>query len=139
MRLRGRETKQPRIRGRMTSSRKRGSRCHPLNSSQIFNRFRGSSGLGLRGENRRGREKSRFYEYHRDIEHQTNDCYQLRRLLNYLVKRGHLREYVEEASSNNSQPLPHTSSCPIINAILSSPTSAKIQGQPHSSIFRAKV
>ena len=46
----GRATEEPRIRARMTALSRRGSRCHPLNSSQLFNCFKGSSGLGLRGE-----------------------------------------------------------------------------------------
>ena len=50
----------------------------------------------------KGRNKSRYCEYHRDVSHQTNDCYRLQGLLNFMVKRGHLREYIEEAVLNNS-------------------------------------
>ena len=86
-----------------------------------------------------GRDKSRFCEYHRDVGHRTNDWYHLYRILNYLVKRGHLREYVEEAALNSSQSLPHTSSHPVIDTILVGPASPKTQGQPRSGIFMAGV
>ena len=60
MKLRGRATKQPRIRGRMTTLSRQGSHCHPLNSSQLFNRLKDSSGLGLRGEIWRGETSLNF-------------------------------------------------------------------------------
>ena len=74
------------------------------------------------------RDKSRYYKYHRDVEHRTNECYRLRRLLNFLVKRGHLREYIEEVVLNSSQPLPHTSSRPVIDTILAGQPSPRIWG-----------
>ena len=36
------------------------------------------------------RDKSRFYEYHKGVEPKTNSCFRLRRILNYLVSKGHL-------------------------------------------------
>ena len=86
-----------------------------------------------------GRDKSRFCEYHKDAKHRTNDCYRLWRLLNYLVKRGHLRAYIEEVALNRPQPLPHTSSRLIKDAILAGPMPPKTQGQPCSGIFMAEV
>ena len=84
-----------------------------------------------------GRDKSRFCEYHKDVGHWTNDCYRLRRPLNYLVKMGHLQEYVKEGASNSLQPLPYTSSRPVINAILSGLRTPKTRGQPCLGIFVA--
>ena len=45
-----------------------------------------------------GRVKSRFCEYHKDVGHRTNDYYRLHHLLNYLVRKGNLCEYVEGPS-----------------------------------------
>ena len=48
------------------------------------------------------RDKSRFYEYHRDVEHKTNFGFRLNRLLSYLVNKEHLKEYVEDSGPKRS-------------------------------------
>ena len=56
-------------------------------------------------------------------------------LLNYLVKRGHLREYIEKVILNGLQASPSTSSRLVIDIILASPTMPKTQGQQRSGVF----
>ena len=65
-----------------------------------------------------GRDKSRFCEYHRDFGHKTNSYFRLWLLLNYLVSKGHLQEYVESLAPKGSPSPPSTSQQPIIDTIL---------------------
>ena len=55
--------------------------------------------LPLRGDPK-GRDKSRLCEYHKDVGHRSNSCFLLQCLLNYLVSKGHLQEYVESLAPN---------------------------------------
>ena len=107
----------------------------PPSNSKLFNLFRGLSGLGLKGNIRKGETSLDFESIIATSWHRTNNCYRFRRLLNYLVKKGYLREYIEEEASNSSQPLPHTSSRPVMDVILVGPTSSKSRGQSRLGIF----
>ena len=40
------------------------------------------------------RDLTKFCEFHRDHEHRTDDCIQLRKEIEYLIRRGHLRCFV---------------------------------------------
>ena len=40
------------------------------------------------------RDLTKYFEFHRDHRHQTNDCIQLRKEIEYLIRRGHLRRFV---------------------------------------------
>ena len=40
------------------------------------------------------RDNTKYCEFHRDHGHRTDDCIQLRKEIEYLIQRGHLRRYV---------------------------------------------
>ena len=40
------------------------------------------------------RDNTRYCKFHRDHRHRINDCIQLRKEIEYLIRRGHLRRYV---------------------------------------------
>ena len=40
------------------------------------------------------RDITKYCEFHRDHGHQTDDCIQLRKEIEYLIRRGHLRRFV---------------------------------------------
>ena len=50
------------------------------------------------------RDLTKYYEFHRDHGHRTNDCIQLRKEIEYLIGRGHLRRFV--ALEGRDQALP---------------------------------
>ena len=92
------------------------------------------------------RDKSRYCEYHKDVEHRTNECYWLWRLLNFLAKRGHLQEYIKKTTPTNSRSgvrtprsLAPTNSRLVIDTILVGLRTPKIQGHPHSGTLVAKI
>ena len=96
----------------------------------------------LWGDQKR-RDKFRFCEYHKDVGHQTNFCFRLKRLLNYLVCKGNLQEYMESSAPNGSSspslsPFP-TSQRPVIDTILAVPKLDHAWGKPHARIFVAGV
>ena len=41
------------------------------------------------------RDKTRYYEFHRDYEHRTDDCIQLKREIEYLIRCGYLRRFID--------------------------------------------
>ena len=47
------------------------------------------------------RDNIRYCEFHRDYRHRTDDCIQLKREIEYLIRRGYLRRFI--ASENQSQ------------------------------------
>ena len=87
----------------------------------------------LRGDPKR-RDKSRFCEYHK-----TNSYFQLRRLLNYLVSKGHLQEYVESLAPKRSPSLPSARQRQITNMIHAAPNMTHAREQSHARIFMARV
>ena len=54
------------------------------------------------------RDNTRYCEFHRDHRHRTDDCIQLRKEIEYLIRRGNLRRFVASEGQNQAQqpPLP---------------------------------
>ena len=52
------------------------------------------------------RDNTKYYEFHRDHGHRTDDCIQLRKEIKYLIRRGHLRRYVASEGQDQVQPPP---------------------------------
>ena len=50
------------------------------------------------------RDNTRYCEFHREHGHRTDDCIHLRKEIEYLIRRGHLRHYI--ASEGQDQPQP---------------------------------
>ena len=51
------------------------------------------------------RENTRYCEFHRDYGHRTDDCIQLKREIEYLIRRGYLRRFIspENQAQNQAQ------------------------------------
>ena len=51
------------------------------------------------------RDNTRYYEFHRDYGHHTDDCIQLRKEIEYLIRRGYLRRFIapEGQAQNQAQ------------------------------------
>ena len=51
------------------------------------------------------RDNTRYCEFHRDYGHRTDDCIQLKREIEYLIRRGYLRRFIapENESQNQAQ------------------------------------
>ena len=51
------------------------------------------------------RDNTRYCEFHRDYGHRTDDCIQLKREIEYLIRRGYLRSFIapENQSQNQAQ------------------------------------
>ena len=51
------------------------------------------------------RDNSKYYEFHRDYGHRTDDCIQLKREIEYLIRRGYLRRFIslENQPQNQAQ------------------------------------
>ena len=47
------------------------------------------------------RDNTRYCEFHRDHGHRTDDCIQLRKEIEYLIRRGYLRRFVVSESQTN--------------------------------------
>ena len=58
------------------------------------------------------RDSTKYCEFHRDHGHQTDDCIQLRKEIEYQIRRGHFRRFVasegqgQEPPSSPRQPVP---------------------------------
>ena len=52
------------------------------------------------------RDNTRYYEFHRDHRHRTDDCIQLRKKIEYLIRRGYLRRYIASEGQDQAQPPP---------------------------------
>ena len=50
------------------------------------------------------RDNTRYCEFHRDYGHRTNDCIQLRKEIEYLIRRGYLRRFISSEGHAQSQP-----------------------------------
>ena len=48
----------------------------------------------------------RYCEFHRDHGHRTDDCIQLRKEIEYLIRRGYLRRYIASEGQDQAQPPP---------------------------------
>ena len=51
------------------------------------------------------RDNSKYYEFHRDYGHRTDDCIQLKREIEYLIRCGYLRRFIssEYHAQNQAQ------------------------------------
>ncbi|XP_043705311.1 uncharacterized protein LOC122655153 [Telopea speciosissima] len=47
------------------------------------------------------RNKKKYYKFHRDVGHDTEDCRQLKREIEDVIQKGHLRRYVKEDRKDN--------------------------------------
>ena len=59
------------------------------------------------------RDNTRYYEFHKDYRHRTDDCIQLRKEIEYLIRRGYLRRFIapegqaqNQAQAQQPPPLP---------------------------------
>ena len=52
------------------------------------------------------RDNTRYCEFHRDHEHRTDDCIQLRKEIEYLIQQGYLRRYIALEGQDQAQPPP---------------------------------
>ena len=53
------------------------------------------------------RDNTKYCEFHRDHGHQTDDCIQLRKEIEYLIRRGYLRRFIApEGQDQAQQPQP---------------------------------
>ena len=53
------------------------------------------------------RDNTRYCEFHRDHGHQKDDCIQLRKEIECLIRRRYLRRFVSSEGQNQAQPPPH--------------------------------
>ena len=51
------------------------------------------------------RDDTKYCEFHKDHGHQTDDCIQLKKEIEYLIQRGHLDRYVASEGQERVQPL----------------------------------
>ena len=49
------------------------------------------------------RDNTRYCEFHRDYRHHTDDCIQLRREIEYLIRRGYLRRFIAPENQPQNQ------------------------------------
>ena len=52
------------------------------------------------------RDMIKYCDFHRDHGHQTDDCIQLKKEIEFLIRRGHLRRYVAPEDPNQAPPPP---------------------------------
>ena len=52
------------------------------------------------------RDNTSYCEFHRVHEHRTDDCIQLRKEIEYLIRRGYLRRFVASKGQSQAQPPP---------------------------------
>ena len=52
------------------------------------------------------RDNTRCCEFHRDHGHRTDDCIQLRKEIEYLIRQGYLRRYIASEGQDQAQPPP---------------------------------
>ena len=52
------------------------------------------------------RDNKRYCEFHRDHGHRTDDCIQLRKEIEYLIRHGYLRRFVVSEDQSQAQPPP---------------------------------
>ena len=52
------------------------------------------------------RDNTRYCEFHRDHGHRMDDCIQLRKEIEYLIRKGYLRRYIASEGQDQAQPPP---------------------------------
>ena len=50
------------------------------------------------------RDSTKYCKFHRDHEHRTDDCIQLRKEIEYLIRHGHLRRFVALEGRDQAPP-----------------------------------
>ena len=50
------------------------------------------------------RDSTKYCEFHRDHRHRTDDCIQLRKEIEYLIRRGHLSRFVALEGRDQTPP-----------------------------------
>ena len=58
------------------------------------------------------RDMTKYCNFHRDHGHQTDDCIQLKKEIEFLIRRGHLLHYVALEDRNRAPPPPPRQSAP---------------------------
>ena len=58
------------------------------------------------------RDTTKYCEFHKDHGHRTDDCIQLRKEIEYLIRQGHLRCYIAPKDCNQAPPPPPRQSAP---------------------------
>ena len=53
------------------------------------------------------RDMTKYCDFHRDYGHRTDDCIQLKKEIEFMIRRGHLRCYVAPEDRNRAPPPPH--------------------------------
>ena len=48
------------------------------------------------------RDMTKYYEFHRDHGHRTDNCIQLKKEIKFLIRRGHLRRYMAQEDRNQA-------------------------------------
>ena len=59
------------------------------------------------------RDETKYCEFHKDHGHRTDDCIQLKREIEYLIRRGHLSRYVASEGRERVQPPPPRHPTPV--------------------------
>ena len=59
------------------------------------------------------RDNTRYCEFHRDHRHRTDDCIQLRKEIEYLIRRGYLCRYMVSKGQDQAQPPPPRQPTPV--------------------------
>ena len=59
------------------------------------------------------RDNTKYCKFHRGHGHRTDDCIQLRKEIEYLIRRGHLNRYVASEGQERVQPLPPRQPTPV--------------------------
>ena len=52
------------------------------------------------------RDTTKYCEFHRDHRHRTDDCIQLKKEIDFLIRRGHLHRYMALEDRKQAPPLP---------------------------------
>lgn len=50
------------------------------------------------------RDKSKYYQFHRDYGHDTEECFELKEDIKALIWRGQLRQFVSRLYRHNERP-----------------------------------
>ena len=59
------------------------------------------------------RDDTKYCEFHRGHGHRTDDCIQLRKEIEYLIRRGHLSRYIASEGQEQVQPPPPRQLTPV--------------------------
>ena len=63
-------------------------------------------------------DRCKYCAFHKDYGHDTNECFNLRKAIEDLIKRGYLRDYVHTGHDDKTNPPPESSQLPPIKGII---------------------